>query len=47
MLDQWEINSPGRRQKIFSALTQVRPSHMLDPSLFDFQGLTPATRDDG
>ncbi len=39
MLDGWETRSPGRRQKIFSALTQVNPSHLLDPELFDFSGL--------
>ncbi len=39
MLDEWEARSPGRRQKIFSALTQVNPSHLLDPSLFDFRSL--------
>jgi tRNA 2-thiocytidine biosynthesis protein TtcA len=41
MLDDWEARAPGRRQKIFSALAQVRTSHMLDPSLFDFTALTP------
>ena len=41
MLDDWETRAPGRRAKLFSALTQVRPSHMLDPSLFDFAGLSP------
>jgi tRNA 2-thiocytidine biosynthesis protein TtcA len=39
MLDEWEARSPGRRQKIFSALTQVNPSHLLDPSHFDFRSL--------
>ncbi len=39
MIDGWEANHPGRRQKLFSALTKVRPSHMLDPELFDFAGL--------
>jgi tRNA 2-thiocytidine biosynthesis protein TtcA len=39
MIDEWEAKVPGRRQKMFSALTQVRPSHMLDPELFDFAGL--------
>ncbi|PHP27148.1 tRNA 2-thiocytidine(32) synthetase TtcA [Limimaricola cinnabarinus] len=39
MIDQWERNAPGRRQKMFTALSQVRPSHMLDPSLFDFMAL--------
>lgn len=40
ILDQWEKNSPGRRQVMFRALTNVRPSHMLDPKLFDFLGLS-------
>ena len=39
ILDQWEKNSPGRRQVMFRALTNIRPSHMLDPKLFDFAGL--------
>ena len=39
MLDQWETNSPGRRQKMFTALSKTRPSHLLDPSIFDFKGL--------
>ncbi|PIE08651.1 MAG: tRNA 2-thiocytidine(32) synthetase TtcA [Rhodobacterales bacterium] len=39
MLDQWEAQSPGRRQKMFKALTNARPSHLLDPVLFDFAGL--------
>ncbi len=39
ILDQWEANSPGRRQVMFKALTNIRPSHMMDPKLFDFAGL--------
>ena len=39
MLDSWEKNHPGRRQKMFSALMNARPSHLLDPKLFDFTGL--------
>jgi tRNA 2-thiocytidine biosynthesis protein TtcA len=39
MVDEWERRSPGRRQIIFRALTQARPSHLLDPTLFDFRGL--------
>ena len=41
MLDGWEAKAPGRRAKMFSALMQVRPSHMLDPTLFDFASLAP------
>lgn len=45
MLDQWEKNSPGRRQKMFRALMNTRPSHLLDPALFDFKGLTRSVND--
>lgn len=40
LLNEWETRSPGRRQKMFSALMNARPSHLLDPALFDFVGLT-------
>ncbi len=40
ILDGWEKNSPGRRQIMFRALMNARPSHLLDPDLFDFAGLT-------
>jgi tRNA 2-thiocytidine biosynthesis protein TtcA len=43
ILDQWETNSPGRRQVMFRALTNARPSHLLDPKLFDFAGLALKT----
>ena len=39
ILDGWEKNSPGRRQVMFRSLMNIRPSHMLDPKLFDFAGL--------
>ncbi len=45
MLDGWEANAPGRRAKMFSALMSVRPSHMLDPSLFDFAALARDAND--
>ncbi|MGM0585346.1 MAG: tRNA 2-thiocytidine(32) synthetase TtcA [Pseudomonadota bacterium] len=41
MLDEWERRSPGRRQVMFRALTNVRPSHLADPQLFDFASLIP------
>ncbi|TKA98525.1 tRNA 2-thiocytidine(32) synthetase TtcA [Cereibacter changlensis] len=40
ILDGWEARSPGRRQVMFRALMNARPSHLLDPSLFDFAGLS-------
>jgi tRNA 2-thiocytidine biosynthesis protein TtcA len=43
ILDGWEANSPGRRQVMFRALMNARPSHLLDPNLFDFAGLVRAS----
>jgi tRNA 2-thiocytidine biosynthesis protein TtcA len=40
ILDDWERRSPGRRQVMFRALMNARPSHLPDPGLFDFAGLT-------
>ena len=42
LLDDWETRNPGRRQVMFRALTNVRPSHLPDPALFDFADLRPA-----
>ncbi|SPH16542.1 tRNA 2-thiocytidine biosynthesis protein TtcA [Defluviimonas aquaemixtae] len=39
ILDEWEARSAGRRQVMFRALMNARPSHLLDPALFDFAGL--------
>ena len=39
LLDEWESRSPGRRQIMFRALMNARPSHLLDPNLFNFAGL--------
>ncbi len=44
ILDGWEKNSPGRRQVMFRALMNARPSHLLDPKLFDFTGLAVGSR---
>ena len=41
MLDEWERRAPGRRQVMFRALMNARPSHLVDPSLFDFDSLRP------
>ncbi|RID92941.1 tRNA 2-thiocytidine(32) synthetase TtcA [Gemmobacter lutimaris] len=43
LLDGWEARSPGRRQVMFRALMNARPSHLLDPSIFDFLALAPKT----
>ena len=47
LLDEWEARAPGRRQKIFSALMNARPSHLLDPELFDFFSLTRRAENTG
>jgi tRNA 2-thiocytidine biosynthesis protein TtcA len=39
MLRQWEKRHPGRLESIVRALTEVRPSHLLDRKLFDFAAL--------
>ena len=39
MLREWERKHPGRVISIFSALTRVTPSHLMDRSLFDFANL--------
>src|SRR3954464_11171423 len=39
MLRDWERNYPGRTESILRAMTEVRPSHLLDRKLFDFESL--------
>ena len=39
MLREWEKKYPGRLDNMFNALQHTVPSHLLDASLFDFQGL--------
>ncbi len=39
MLHEWEHQYPGRTQTIFSAMQNVKPSHLLDTTLFDFVNL--------
>ncbi|MFO1406814.1 MAG: tRNA 2-thiocytidine(32) synthetase TtcA [Steroidobacteraceae bacterium] len=42
MLADWERDSPGRTESIFSALRNVSASHLADTALFDFAGLDAA-----
>src|SRR5947207_3983431 len=39
MLAEWEKRHPGRGESILRALTDVRPSHLLDRKLYDFSEL--------
>jgi tRNA 2-thiocytidine biosynthesis protein TtcA len=39
MLTAWEREYPGRSQTIFTAMQNVRTSHLMDSSLFDFKGI--------
>ena len=39
MLRDWERRQPGRIESIVRALSEVRPSHLLDRKLYDFDNL--------
>lgn len=39
MLEGWEEHHKGRKHVMATALANVRPSHMLDPKIFDFADL--------
>ena len=39
LLNEWEERRPGRREVMFRALQNVRPSHLVDERVFDFKDL--------
>ena len=39
MLNDWEVQFPGRLDVLFKSITNVAPSHLADTSLFDFKNL--------
>lgn len=41
MIREWDRHHPGRSWNVFSALSSVVPSHLMDRDLFDFAGLKP------
>jgi tRNA 2-thiocytidine biosynthesis protein TtcA len=42
MLASWELEDPGRTERLFRSLQNVAPSHLADRDLFDFESLTGA-----
>ena len=40
MLREWERAFPGRVENLFRSLHHIVPTHLMDQTLFDFQGLT-------
>ena len=48
LLREWEKRFPGRVESIFTSLSSVAPSHLMDRTLFDFEQLEakPATGGD-
>jgi len=41
LMREWEKRFPGRVENIFSSLTRVTPSHLLDRVLHDFESIAP------
>ena len=41
LMREWEKRFPGRVENIFSSLTRVTPSHLLDRALHDFASIEP------
>ncbi len=39
MMREWEKTHPGRVESIFTSLTNVVPSHLMDPNMFGFKDL--------
>jgi tRNA 2-thiocytidine biosynthesis protein TtcA len=39
MLQDWDKRFPGRTKTLFNSLSRITPSHLLDPTLFDFKNL--------
>lgn len=42
LLETWDRDRPGVKRSMMRALANARPSHLLDPKLYDFAGLVPA-----
>ena len=40
MLNDWEVNYPGRLETMFTAMQNIVPSHLADTNLFDFKSIS-------
>lgn len=40
MLQDWDVQHPGRVANVFKSMTRVTSSHLLDSDLFDFENLS-------
>jgi len=40
MLQEWDVQQPGRVANVFKSMSRISCSHMLDRDLFDFESLT-------
>ena len=45
MLREWEKRYPGRTETIFSSICSVATSHLADPTVYDFAGLSALMRE--
>ncbi|WP_306249997.1 tRNA 2-thiocytidine(32) synthetase TtcA [Parvularcula sp. IMCC14364] len=45
MIDRMETDSPGRKETMLRALAHIKPGHMLDRDLFDFESLVAEKTD--
>ena len=43
MMQEWDRRYPGRTESVFTAMQSIVPSHLADPDLFDFRGLSLKT----
>jgi tRNA 2-thiocytidine biosynthesis protein TtcA len=39
MIKDWDEEFPGRSSSIFNSMKNIKPSHLLDADLFNFEGL--------
>jgi tRNA 2-thiocytidine biosynthesis protein TtcA len=46
MINEWESKFPGRVENMFTAMSKVVPSHLMDRNLFPFEGLKATGRPD-